>query len=118
MQAQIKFGRIFGVQLGLHYSWLIIALLVMLLLAGQFHSTKPQWGESTIWVTAITAVLVMDVWEHAFLLDYKAAQRPKYIEAFLSNIDWRPSTALAKKYGHSALRENTFFRQSGSEEYI
>jgi superoxide dismutase, Fe-Mn family len=33
-------------------------------------------------------LLVMDVWEHAFLLDYKPADRPKYIEAFLGNIDW------------------------------
>ncbi len=33
-------------------------------------------------------ILVMDVWEHAFLLDYKPAERPKYIEAFLSNVDW------------------------------
>ena len=33
-------------------------------------------------------VLVMDVWEHAFLLDYKPAERPKYIEAFFQNIDW------------------------------
>jgi len=31
---------------------------------------------------------VMDVWEHAFLLDYKPAERPKYIEAFFSNIAW------------------------------
>lgn len=33
-------------------------------------------------------VLVMDVWEHAFLLDYKPAERSKYIEAFFSNVDW------------------------------
>ena len=33
-------------------------------------------------------ILVMDVWEHAFLLDYKPIERPKYIEAFFSNIDW------------------------------
>jgi Fe-Mn family superoxide dismutase len=33
-------------------------------------------------------VLVMDVWEHAFLLDYKPAERPKYIESFFANIDW------------------------------
>jgi len=33
-------------------------------------------------------VLVMDVWEHAFLLDYKPSERNKYIEAFFSNIDW------------------------------
>ncbi len=39
-------------------------------------------------VAGFTPVLVMDVWEHAFLLDYKPADRPKYIEAFFSNIDW------------------------------
>ncbi len=33
-------------------------------------------------------VLVMDVWEHAFLLDYKPPERQKYIEAFFSNINW------------------------------
>ena len=33
-------------------------------------------------------ILVMDVWEHAFLLDYKPAERAKYIEAFLVNTDW------------------------------
>jgi Fe-Mn family superoxide dismutase len=33
-------------------------------------------------------ILVMDVWEHAFLLDYKPSERAKYIEAFFSNINW------------------------------
>jgi Fe-Mn family superoxide dismutase len=33
-------------------------------------------------------LLVMDVWEHAFILDYKPSERPKYIEAFLANVDW------------------------------
>jgi superoxide dismutase, Fe-Mn family len=39
-------------------------------------------------VAGFVPLLVMDVWEHAFLLDYKPAERPKYIEAFLSNVDW------------------------------
>jgi Fe-Mn family superoxide dismutase len=39
-------------------------------------------------VAGYNPVLVMDVWEHAFILDYKPAERPKYIEAFFSNIDW------------------------------
>jgi Fe-Mn family superoxide dismutase len=39
-------------------------------------------------VAGFTPILVMDVWEHAFLLDYKPADRPKYIEAFFSNVDW------------------------------
>ena len=40
-------------------------------------------------VAGFTPVLVMDVWEHAYLLDFKPADRPKYIEAFFSNIDWQ-----------------------------
>jgi len=34
-------------------------------------------------------VLVMDAWEHAYLLDYKPAERSKYIDAFFANIDWQ-----------------------------
>ena len=39
-------------------------------------------------VAGFNPILVMDVWEHAYLLDYKPAERPKYIEAFFSNINW------------------------------
>lgn len=39
-------------------------------------------------IAGFTPVVVMDVWEHAFLLDYKPADRPKYIEAFMANVDW------------------------------
>jgi len=33
-------------------------------------------------------LLVMDVWEHGFMRDYKATERKKYVEAFFRNIDW------------------------------
>jgi Fe-Mn family superoxide dismutase len=39
-------------------------------------------------VAGFVPILVMDVWEHAFLLDYKPSERSKYIEAFFANIDW------------------------------
>ena len=58
MHATIRLGRIFGIQIGLHYSWLIIAMLVAFSLAAHFRSVNPGWGERTIWATAIlTAVL-------------------------------------------------------------
>lgn len=58
MEAQIKLGRIFGVEIGLHYSWLIIAFLITLSLAGHFQMTNEQWGSSVIWASAIvTGVL-------------------------------------------------------------
>jgi Zn-dependent protease len=34
MQSHIRLGRIFGVDIGLHYSWFIIALLIMFALGG------------------------------------------------------------------------------------
>jgi len=48
-------------------------------------------------VAGFNPILVMDVWEHAFLLDYKPAERPKYIEAFFSNINWNMVEDRLKK---------------------
>ena len=33
-------------------------------------------------------ILVMDVWEHAYMVDAGAAGRSAYVEAFLANVDW------------------------------
>lgn len=33
-------------------------------------------------------ILVMDVWKHAHLLDYKLSERSQYIDAFFANVDW------------------------------
>jgi Fe-Mn family superoxide dismutase len=49
-------------------------------------------------VAGFNPILVMDVWEHAFLLDYKPAERPKYIEAFFSNIAWDMVENRLKKF--------------------
>ena len=34
-------------------------------------------------------LIVMDVWEHAFMRDYKATEKAKYVEAFFRNVDWQ-----------------------------
>ena len=39
-------------------------------------------------------VLVMDVWEHAYITEY-GLDRGKYIEAFFRNIDWE---VVSKRY--------------------
>src|ERR1041385_5333693 len=49
-------------------------------------------------VAGFNPILVMDVWEHAFLLDYKPAERRKYIEAFFSNIAWDMVENRLKKF--------------------
>src|SRR6266853_1834653 len=52
-------------------------------------------------VAGFNPALVMDVWEHAFILDYKPADRAKYIEAFFSNIDWAAVDKRTHRLAHS-----------------
>lgn len=61
MKAHIKLGRIFGVAVGLHYSWIIIALLVTLSLRSQFAVDHPNWDASTTWIIAIITGLLFFV---------------------------------------------------------
>ncbi|HKP38095.1 MAG TPA: site-2 protease family protein [Pyrinomonadaceae bacterium] len=58
MKAQIKLGRIFGIEIGLHYSWVIIALLITLSLAQHFRMNNPRWGDAVIWTSAIVTGLL------------------------------------------------------------
>jgi Zn-dependent protease len=58
MKAQIKLGRIFGVEIGLHYSWLLIALLITFSLAGHFQTNNPGWSDGLRWgISIVTAIL-------------------------------------------------------------
>src|SRR6266851_632517 len=58
MKAQIKLFRIFGIQIGLNYSWLLIAVLVVFSLAGRFAATDREWGANVIWGLAILTTLL------------------------------------------------------------
>ena len=44
MRSQIKLGRIFGIEIGLHYSWFFIALLIVFSLFRQFHVGQTRTG--------------------------------------------------------------------------
>lgn len=39
-------------------------------------------------IAGFCPILVMDVWEHAYMVDHKATQRPDYITEFMKNIYW------------------------------
>jgi len=56
-------------------------------------------------VSGFTPLLVMDVWEHAFLLDYKPAERPKYIDAFFANVDWQAIEARLRAAPRDTMRQ-------------
>ncbi len=59
MGGSLKIGRIFGIQIGIHISWLIIAFLVTYTLAVvQFPETYRGWTQAEYWIVgAATALL-------------------------------------------------------------
>src|SRR5208337_4799480 len=58
MHSNIKLGKISGIEIGLHYSWFIIAALIAFSLGEHFRQVNPNWGTAQIWIAALlTAVL-------------------------------------------------------------
>lgn len=39
-------------------------------------------------LAGLPILLAMDMWEHAYMVDYVPADKVKYVEAFLSNVNW------------------------------
>ena len=58
MRPTFKMGHVLGIEIGLHYSLLLTAFLVLLSLAGQFHLTNPQWTSPLIGLAAFAATLL------------------------------------------------------------
>jgi len=58
MHSNIKLGKISGIEIGLHYSWFLIAALIVFSLGEHFRQVKPNWGTGQIWIAALlTSVL-------------------------------------------------------------
>jgi Zn-dependent protease/predicted transcriptional regulator len=58
MRSSIRLGRVFGLEIGLHYSWFVIALLIVMSLSSQFQASHAEWGLNVIWALSIlTAIL-------------------------------------------------------------
>jgi Fe-Mn family superoxide dismutase len=51
---------------------------------GDAQDTFPVWNA--------TPILALDVYEHSYIRDFSTA-RPKYIEAFIANVDWADVSA-------------------------
>src|SRR5262249_25671530 len=58
MRPSIRLGRIFGVEIGLHYSWFLIALLIVFSLSAHFQMVNPQWGFGLSWSMALITALL------------------------------------------------------------
>ena len=58
MRSSIKLGTISGIEIGLHYSWFIIAALIAFSLGEHFRQVNPNWSTIEVWTAALlTAVL-------------------------------------------------------------
>ena len=58
MRSQIKLGSVLGIRIGLHYSWFLIAFLIVISLYGQFRITHSEWSASgTLALAVITGIL-------------------------------------------------------------
>jgi Zn-dependent protease/CBS domain-containing protein len=59
MGQSIRIGRIFGVQIGLHPSWFVIALIVTYLVAaGQLPVAYPNWDPALYWIVGALIALL------------------------------------------------------------
>ncbi len=58
MQSSFKIGRVFGIEIGVHYSWLFAFLLIAWsLAAGFFPARYHGWAPSTYWVVGVVSTL-------------------------------------------------------------
>jgi len=57
---------------------------------GDSQNTFPVWNA--------TPLVALDVYEHAYFLDY-GTDRPGYIEAFFANLDWAAINSWVEQYG-------------------
>ncbi|GJL95495.1 MAG: superoxide dismutase [Hyphococcus sp.] len=77
-------------QFGSGWAWLIAR-------DGKLEVTKTLNAETPVTDKSATPILTMDVWEHAYYLDYQN-KRPAYIDAFLDHlINWDFANANLSK---------------------
>ncbi|HUO17002.1 MAG TPA: site-2 protease family protein [Verrucomicrobiae bacterium] len=58
MRSNIKLGHIAGIEIGLHFSWFIIAFLIAFSLEAHFRAVRPHWSDAVVWGVSIgTSVL-------------------------------------------------------------
>jgi len=105
MSGVLRIGRVFGVPLALHYTWVVIAVLIALSLASRFEVEHTAWSSGLVWTAAIvTAALFfagLVLHELAHVLAAKASGLPvRSITLFalggLAHIQKEPPTPKAE----------------------
>ena len=60
MRGSLTIGRIAGIEIGIHYSWILaFALFLWIFAKGAFPQDYPGWSLSTYWIAgAITSIMI------------------------------------------------------------
>ena len=87
-----KFAKAGATQFGSGWAWLTVQKGGKLEVVGTPNQDNPLMPE--VAGNGGTPILGMDVWEHAYYLNYQN-RRPDYIEAFFSVINW---TEVARRF--------------------
>ena len=88
---KIKFEETAEKQFGSGWSWLVVDKSGKLQICNTANQDNPLMPHAEI---AGTPILALDLWEHAYYLNYQYKRR-KYIEAFFNVINWKK---VAEKY--------------------
>lgn len=60
MKASIRLGRLFGIEIGIHYSWLAILLLLTWSLSTSYYPTVyPEWSNGLHWLLGFSSSLLL-----------------------------------------------------------
>ncbi|RZJ34476.1 MAG: superoxide dismutase [Flavobacterium sp.] len=86
-------------QFGSGWAWLVVDRSGKLMVTSTPNQDNPLMPQSAV---SGTPILALDIWEHAYYLNYQYKRR-RYIDAFFKVVDWnkvatRYEEALAKKY--------------------
>jgi Zn-dependent protease/predicted transcriptional regulator len=79
MRSHIKLGRIFGIEVGIHYSWFIIALLITFSLADHFRITHKDWSPNIIWGAALLTAILFFLGLLAHELSHSLVARARHL---------------------------------------
>lgn len=61
MKSHIQLGRVLGIRIGLHYSWFLIALLLVVSFSGSFNHRYPGWNWPSVLALGLLTTLVFFV---------------------------------------------------------
>lgn len=104
LPGHVRLGRIFGIEIGLHFSWFVIAALLTMSLAGHLYSVNPAWSPALIWTAAgltalaFFAAIVLHELSHAAVARARGVPVPSITLFALGGIDiGKGSRSISKR---------------------